>query len=139
MKYTNRVLFEAIGALGRMGEAALPRTFPTQLKFRLALNRNYLRPVADEIEKQRKELVERHQVGPEHSNDAVERPARVVLFQKEWDTLMAEEVEWASCATIDAKRFPDDTDGVLFNDLAALVAAGIITDVDAMPQESGKK
>lgn len=128
MKLTNRQIWEAWISLERLGEAPLP---PFSIGMRLALNRNFLRPLRDAIEAKRRELVEQHQVGSAHPQDAG-RPVRLAAFTKDWDAVLDEkDIEWEACAKIPQERFQDQHKDAPIalnaNDLASLIAAGIIT------------
>lgn len=126
--HKNLILNNAYKALARMGEQDLPAV---PIGFRLALNRNHLRPIAEALEKTRQELLKKHELGKPKENDTPkEQTQRMNDFQADFEALMQEEVEWASPAQIEAKKFTSKD--VKANDLADLVLAGIITGAEGI-------
>lgn len=133
----NKDLWEAFNSLTRLGEADLP---PISVGFRLALNRNSLKPIVEAIETQRVKFVKDLQLDNEELKaDPVKHVAQLAQFKENWQGLLEEEVDWKSPATIEARKF-SGTNALKPNDLGNLVAAGIIVGADlATLDELAKK
>jgi hypothetical protein len=133
----NKDLWEAFNSLTRLGEADLP---PISIGFRLALNRNSLKPIVEAIETQRVKMVKDLELDKEESKaDPVQHVANLAKFKDQWQSLLNEEVEWKSPATIEARKFTSNN-VLKANDLGNLVAAGIIIGADlATLDELAKK
>lgn len=116
----NRTILETLQALAELNNTKLP----AMVSYRIGLNLNSIRSIADVIEETRKKLVEEHKVGLDQRADK-EYEQRFEQFEKAWNEVLQDDTEWTPKTTFPFKLI----DGVKeFQNAAQLLAAGILTE-----------
>jgi hypothetical protein len=138
MLLQNVMVQEAWNALRALGERDLPAV---DIGFRLSLNTNHLRTIIDTIDQERLKLAEKHGVKGNKPDDMTkeEWADRLEPFTEDYYALLKQEIEWASPARIDVRKFTKYP--VPANALAALLQVGILFDGESeepKPKKKGK-